>query len=173
MIWFLAVVDLAAGAYLLVYAHRRERWDKPGVLGVGVTLVVCAALLGGLGTWQAVQEPAAPVGPRPWVTGRAGANGVNVPGRRLGAPQRRCVTPATTSSLCWAYVGADGRVYVVGMSGAKDDRRRVLSAAQLRAHAGRRMHEAAALSIAETATEDRIRRHRERLLTASARRRLV
>jgi len=46
-----------------VYAHRRERRDKPGVLAVGVTLVVCAALLGGLGTWQAVREPAAPVGP--------------------------------------------------------------------------------------------------------------
>jgi len=28
--------------------------DKPGVLAVGVTLVVCAALLGGLGTWQVV-----------------------------------------------------------------------------------------------------------------------
>jgi len=63
VIWFLAVLDLAAGAHLLVYAHRRERRDKPGVLSVGVTLVVCAALLGGLGTWQAVQEPAAPVRP--------------------------------------------------------------------------------------------------------------
>jgi hypothetical protein len=63
MIWFLAVIDLAAGAYLAVYAHRRERRDKPGVLAVGVTLVVCAALLGGLGTWQAVQEPAEPVAP--------------------------------------------------------------------------------------------------------------
>lgn len=63
VIWFLAIVDLAAGAYLLVYAYRRERRDKPGVLAVGVTLVVCAALLGGLGTWQAAQEPATPVGP--------------------------------------------------------------------------------------------------------------
>lgn len=61
MIGFLAVVDLAAGAYLRD-AHRRERRDKPGVLSVGLTLVVCAALLGGVGTRQAV-EPATPVGP--------------------------------------------------------------------------------------------------------------
>jgi cytochrome oxidase assembly protein ShyY1 len=63
VVWFLAVIDLTAGAYLLVYAQRRERRDKPGVLAVGVTLVVCAALLGGLGTWQALQEPAEPVAP--------------------------------------------------------------------------------------------------------------
>ena len=60
-IWVLAAIDLAAGAYLLVYAQRRERRDKPGVLAVGVTLFVCAALLGGLGSWQALQEPAEPV----------------------------------------------------------------------------------------------------------------
>jgi cytochrome c-type biogenesis protein CcmH/NrfG len=60
VIWFLAVIDLAAGAYLLAYAQRR---DKHGMLAVGATLVVCAALLGGLGTWQARQQPAQPVAP--------------------------------------------------------------------------------------------------------------
>lgn len=63
MLWFLAVIDLAAGAYLLVYAQSRARREKPGVLAVGVTLVVCATLLGGLGTWQALQKPAEPVAP--------------------------------------------------------------------------------------------------------------
>ena len=63
MLWFLVAIDLAAGAYLLVYAQRRERRDKPGVLAVGVTLVVCAALLAGLGSWQALQQPAQPVAP--------------------------------------------------------------------------------------------------------------
>ncbi len=63
MICFLAVIDLATGAYLFLYAHRRERRDRPGVLAVGVSLVVCAVLLGGLGTWLAVQEPAEPIAP--------------------------------------------------------------------------------------------------------------
>lgn len=63
MLWFLAAVDLAAGAYLLTYVQRRQLRDKPAMLAVGVTLVVCAALLGGLGTWQALQGPAAPGAP--------------------------------------------------------------------------------------------------------------
>ena len=56
----MAVIDLVAGAYLLAYAQRQ---DKRRMLAVGATLVVCAALLGGLGTWQAGQQPAQPVGP--------------------------------------------------------------------------------------------------------------
>jgi len=46
------------------------------------------------------------------------------------------------------------------MNEAMDDHRRSRAAAQLRAHTDRRMHEATALSIAEAATEDRIRRLR-------------
>ncbi len=60
VIWFIAVIDLAAGAYLLAHAQRQ---DKHGMLAVGATLIVCSALLGGLGTWQARQQPAQPVAP--------------------------------------------------------------------------------------------------------------
>ena len=56
----MAVIDLAGGSYLLAYAQRQ---GKHGMLAVGVTLVVCAALLSGLGTWQARQQPAQPVAP--------------------------------------------------------------------------------------------------------------
>lgn len=41
----LALLDAAAGAYLLVYAVQRERRDKPGVLVTGVLLLMCAAAL--------------------------------------------------------------------------------------------------------------------------------
>lgn len=41
----LALVDAAAGGYLLVYAVRRERRDKPGVMVTGVVLLMCAAVL--------------------------------------------------------------------------------------------------------------------------------
>ena len=51
------------------------------VLAVGVTLVVCTALLGGLGSWQALQERKTS---RSWLTALAGANGLNNPDRRLG-----------------------------------------------------------------------------------------
>jgi drug/metabolite transporter (DMT)-like permease len=49
MIWLLAGADAAAGLYLVLYAYGRERRDKPGVLIVGVVLLLCAAMLAGLG----------------------------------------------------------------------------------------------------------------------------
>ena len=44
----LALVDAAAGGYLVRYALRREQRDKDAVLAVGVFLLVCAAVLVGL-----------------------------------------------------------------------------------------------------------------------------
>jgi len=56
MLWLLAAVDAAAaGIYLLAHAYRRESRDKPGVLSVGVTLLVCTVLLTGLALWQTRQ----------------------------------------------------------------------------------------------------------------------
>jgi drug/metabolite transporter superfamily protein YnfA len=45
----LAAVDGAVGAYLVWYAARRERRDKPAVLVTGVFLLACAAILSVLG----------------------------------------------------------------------------------------------------------------------------
>jgi hypothetical protein len=41
----LAAVDAATAVYLLAWALRRERRDKPAVLVVGVVLAVCAMFL--------------------------------------------------------------------------------------------------------------------------------
>ena len=41
----LAVIDAAAGAYLVRYALHRERRDKDAVLAVGIFLLICAGLL--------------------------------------------------------------------------------------------------------------------------------
>jgi hypothetical protein len=46
---WLALGDAAVGAYLVVYAVRRERRDKPAVVVTGVVLVLCAAALTWLG----------------------------------------------------------------------------------------------------------------------------
>lgn len=45
---WLALLDAVAGVYLVVYALRRERRDKPVVLVTGLFLLVCAAALGWL-----------------------------------------------------------------------------------------------------------------------------
>jgi drug/metabolite transporter superfamily protein YnfA len=45
----LAAVDGAAGAWLVWYAARRERRDKPAVLVTGIFLLACAAILSVLG----------------------------------------------------------------------------------------------------------------------------
>lgn len=68
MIWLLALVDLAAGIYLLDWALRREQRDKPGVLAVGAVLLLCAVLLGGLGLRQVEQEEPAQLPPTDSVT---------------------------------------------------------------------------------------------------------
>ena len=41
----LAVIDAAAGAYLVRYALHRERRDKDAVLATGIFLLICAGLL--------------------------------------------------------------------------------------------------------------------------------
>jgi hypothetical protein len=48
----LALLDAAVGVYLIAYAIRRERRDKPAVLVVGIFLLACAAALG----WLALPE---------------------------------------------------------------------------------------------------------------------
>ena len=45
MALILGPVDAAAGVYLLAWALRRERRDKPAVAIVGGALLVCAAVL--------------------------------------------------------------------------------------------------------------------------------
>jgi drug/metabolite transporter superfamily protein YnfA len=60
VIWLVAALDAATGIYLLSYAYRRGRRDKPGVLTVGVLLVVCSVLLTGLALWQTQQDRARP-----------------------------------------------------------------------------------------------------------------
>jgi hypothetical protein len=45
MLYVVIVADLIAAAWLLGYARVRERRNRPGVVAVGVTLVVCAAVL--------------------------------------------------------------------------------------------------------------------------------
>lgn len=49
MIWLLAALDLTAGVYLLRRALPRQRRDRDLVLAVGVMLLVCAAVLVGIG----------------------------------------------------------------------------------------------------------------------------
>jgi hypothetical protein len=49
IVLFLAVVDGAVGAWLVWYAARRERRDKPAVLVTGIFLLTCAAILSVLG----------------------------------------------------------------------------------------------------------------------------
>lgn len=51
---WLALGDAAVGVYLIVYAIRRERRDKPAVLVVGIFLLGCAAALGLLGLTEGV-----------------------------------------------------------------------------------------------------------------------
>jgi drug/metabolite transporter superfamily protein YnfA len=41
----LAAVDGVVGAYLVWYAARRERRDKPAVMVTGIFLLACAAIL--------------------------------------------------------------------------------------------------------------------------------
>jgi hypothetical protein len=53
---WLALGDAAVGIYLVVYAVRRERRDKPAVLATGFVLLVCAAALGLLGLSEALQS---------------------------------------------------------------------------------------------------------------------
>jgi hypothetical protein len=48
----LALLDAAVGIYLVAYAIRREKRDKPAVLVVGIFLLACAAALG----WLALPE---------------------------------------------------------------------------------------------------------------------
>lgn len=45
MILLLALLDAAAGIYLVQYARHREQRDKDGVLAVGYVLLLCAVLL--------------------------------------------------------------------------------------------------------------------------------
>lgn len=66
MTWFLSLLDLAAGAYLLGWALRREKRDKDAVLAVGILLLFCAVLLAALAL-SAPNEPSEP-SPRPVVT---------------------------------------------------------------------------------------------------------
>lgn len=51
----LALIDAAAGLYLLQYAVRRQRHDKGALLVIAVFLLACAVALG----WHArpVEEP--------------------------------------------------------------------------------------------------------------------
>jgi hypothetical protein len=63
VIWLLALLDLAAGGYLLGWSLRRERRDKDAVLAVGMVVLLCGLLLAGLGGWQLTQEPPRPVVP--------------------------------------------------------------------------------------------------------------
>lgn len=56
MIWVLAAVDAAAGLYLLVHAYGREQRDKPGVLVVGIVLLLCAVTLADLGASIAAER---------------------------------------------------------------------------------------------------------------------
>ena len=58
----LAVMDAAAGAYLIRYALRRERRDKDAVLAVGIFLLICAGLLLLL---QVLLEPGQLIGETP------------------------------------------------------------------------------------------------------------
>lgn len=64
--WSLAAVDAAVAIYLLVWALRRQRRDKPLVAFVGAVLLVCAAVLAVIGwpTAHPVHQlpPVAPVG---------------------------------------------------------------------------------------------------------------
>ena len=52
LVFALAAVDAAVGAYLIRYALPRERRDKDAVLAVGISLVFCSALLVGLALWR-------------------------------------------------------------------------------------------------------------------------
>jgi lipid-A-disaccharide synthase-like uncharacterized protein len=63
----LAAVDAVGGLYLVVYAVRRERRDKPAVLVVGVFLLACAAALLVIG-WPA-GDAAPPPSPPPLPAG--------------------------------------------------------------------------------------------------------
>jgi drug/metabolite transporter superfamily protein YnfA len=47
----LAAVDGLVGAWLVWYAARRERRDKPAVLVTGIFLLACAALLSVIGVF--------------------------------------------------------------------------------------------------------------------------
>lgn len=63
-LWAVIAADAAAGVYLLAWALRRERRDKPAVLAVGVLLLLCAATLGLLGARHG-DPPIAPQPPAP------------------------------------------------------------------------------------------------------------
>ena len=58
----LAVIDAAAGAYLIRYAVLRERRDKDAVLATGIFLLVCAGLLLAL---EVLLEPGQLIGETP------------------------------------------------------------------------------------------------------------
>ena len=58
----LALIDAAAGAYLIRYAIRRERRDKDAVLAIGMFLLVCAGLLVLL---EVLLEPGQLIGEKP------------------------------------------------------------------------------------------------------------
>jgi cytochrome c oxidase assembly factor CtaG len=64
----LAAVDAVGGLYLVAYAIRRERRDKPAVLVVGVFLLACAAALLVVG-WPAGEVPPPSPPPLPAPTG--------------------------------------------------------------------------------------------------------
>lgn len=73
MLWLLAAVDLAGGTYLLAWALRRERRDRPAVLAIGVVLLLCATIIAGLALFRAQDEP--PVLPPPGPAGPLAAEG--------------------------------------------------------------------------------------------------
>lgn len=56
----LVAADAATGVYLIFYALRRERRDKPGVLIVGSMLVLCAAALLIISAAGSARRPPAP-----------------------------------------------------------------------------------------------------------------
>jgi hypothetical protein len=59
----LAVIDAAAGTYLILYAVRREQRDKPGVAVTGIFLLLCAAALILIGWPESAGRQPAPLPP--------------------------------------------------------------------------------------------------------------
>jgi hypothetical protein len=65
VIWLLAAADLCAGVYLLRRAVVCRRWTSAAGRVVGWSLLVCAVLLTGIGTWTSMAGPPAEDGPTP------------------------------------------------------------------------------------------------------------